>query len=147
MVSKPKGSTLVSLGIFLVIAYGLGVWSAVSIPKTGEVNMFKFVLTVFLFFVAVVVTSRILWTYRSLRLSKHQWQVHYLLRPDVKFKTEDIEWWQITNIKTRGGLYQELQVRTDTNDGIKISPQEHTGFDPIFDYLKKKCHNKRRPDL
>lgn len=145
IISKPKLSTLVSLGLFLMIAYGLGAWSILSLPKETPTPFYRYVLSAVILLVAITVTVKVLWGYRIVKLHKHRWRVSQLIKPGEKtFRSSDISWWEITSIKTRGGSYQQLQIRTQGGDSVKLSPQEHTEYHRILKYLQKKCPGKRQ---
>ena len=144
IVSRPKFSTLFSLGIFLIIAYGLAIWSIASWPQTGDIPLYRYLLTGGVSLVALIVTLRVLGSYKTVRLNGDKWQVSYLLRPGrLRFKTSQISWWKVTTIKTRGGVYQELHLHNDAGRNVKLSPQEHTSYNRILNHLQKHCAKKR----
>lgn len=145
IISRPKVSTLVSLGIFLIIAYGLGAWSIWSLPMNESPPFYRYVLSAVILIVALAVTIKVLWGYRTLKLDKDRWKISYLMKPGEKtFKSGEIRWWEITDIKTKGGSYQQLHINTEIGEGVKLSPQEHTEYQRIIKYLKKKCPGKQQ---
>ena len=144
IVSKPKGSTIFSLSAFLIIAYGLAIWSIISLPDHGPVPIYRYVISGGISLVAVLVTIKVFWGYQTIRLNQDSWRVTYLLRPGKKiFRTQQIAWWKVTTINTKGGIYEELHIHTDGGGNIKVSPQEHTSYSKILHHLQKKCSKKR----
>ncbi len=143
IVSKPKFSTIFSLSAFLLIAYGLGLWSYLTLPSSGDVSTWRYILTGTIFAIALLVTIKILWSYQVLRLEREHWKITRLLRSNTAFKTSDIAWWKITVIDTKGGKYQELQVQSTLGTTVKISPQEHTEYPRVLSHVQKKCPKKK----
>ena len=144
IVSKPKFSTLFSLGAFLIIAYSLAIWSIITFPSTGNTPWYRYLLSGGVTLVALIVTLRVLGSYKTVKLNGDKWQVSYLLRPGkLRFKTSQVAWWKVTTINTKGGLYQELHVHTENHRNLKLSPQEHTSYNRILSHLEKNCAKKR----
>lgn len=143
IVSKPKFSTMMSLSAFLFIAYGLGIWSLVSMPA-DHVPGWRYWLSGGIFLIALLVTIKVFGGYRTLKLKGDRWQVSLLLRPGIrKFKTAEIDWWKVTTVNTKGGRYEELEIRSSSGVKVKVSPQEHTGYSQVISHLQKKCAKKR----
>lgn len=144
IVSKPKASTIFSLSAFLVIAYGLAIWSIVTLPESEEVPLYRYLISIGISLVAVLVTIKVFWGYQTIRLNRDRWRITYLLRPGKKdFKTNEIAWWKVTTINTKGGIYEELHIHTERGKNVKLSPQEHTSYQQILNVLQKKCSKKR----
>jgi len=140
-VSKPKFSTLFSLGVFLLLAFALAVWSVVNWP--ADAVWYRYLISVFLWLVALLVSWKVLGGYRTIKLNKEKWRIDYLLfRKSRTFKTAEIEWWRLSEIDTKGGKYQELHLFA-IGTHIKVSPQEHTSFPQILSHLQRKCPKKR----
>ena len=144
IVSKPKFSTLFSLGVFLILAYGLAIWSIIGWPANAA--WYRYLIAVILWIIAILVTVKVLGGYRTVKLRKDTWQISYLLfRKSRTLKTSDIDWWRLNEVDTKGGNYKELHL-FGLGIHIKVSPQEHTSFPQILSYVQKKCAKKRITD-
>ncbi len=142
--SRPKGTTLFSLILFLIIAYGVGFWAWFSIPPSPAIWL---ALPVFCLATALVITLKVLLGYRVISINGDQWQVVRLLRQDQKFRGKEIEWWREIEIKTAGGQYKQLQVHAGKGVDAKVSLQEHTGYEGILKRLKTKHRHKELKDI
>jgi hypothetical protein len=141
IVSKPKFSTLFSLGAFLVLGYALAIWSVISWPD--EPAWYRYLITGFLWLVALLVSIKVFGGYRIIRLNKDKWHIRYLLfRKSRSLRTTEIEWWRLSEVDTKGGTYQELHL-FGKGTHFKVSPQEHTAFPQILSYVQRKCAKKR----
>ncbi len=141
IVSKPKFSTLFSLGIFLILGYGLAIWSTVNWPQ--DAAWYRYLITGFLWLVALLVSLKVFGGYRVIKLNKDKWHICYLIFRKSRFlKTTEIEWWRLTEVDTKGGNYQELHM-FGKGTHFKVSPQEHTSFPQILSYVQRKCPKKR----
>jgi hypothetical protein len=75
-------------------------------------------------------------------VDKEKWKVKKLIGKDFEFLTKDITQWKVTEIKTGGGLFKELQIET-ANGVVKVSLQEHTDYLKIFNKVKTRCPKKQ----
>ena len=139
IVSKPKASTLLSISLFLFIAYGVGIWSIWLIPDT---SFWWYLIPVIFVLIAIAITLKVVVGYRRLVLDRESWKVKKLIGKDFEFTTKDIIQWKVTEIKTGGGLFKELQI--DTAKGVvKVSLQEHTEYIKIYHKVKTRCPKKQ----
>ena len=139
IISKPKQSTLVSISIFLTIAYVAGIWSSKVIPDT---TIFWYLIPIFCFTVALAITIKVLLSYRRLVVNNDKWKVTRLIGKNFEFDTRDIDQWQVTEIKTGSGLFRELQIYTSIGK-VKVSLQEHTEYQRIYKKVHNKCPKKQ----
>ena len=137
--SKPKATTLFSLSLFLIIAYGVGIWTWFTIPSTP--SWWK-VLPVICLTVAVAITFKMLIGHRVLTIRGDRWQVKKLIKRNLRFTDRDIEWWKEIEIKTAGGVYKQLHVHAGKGNNAKVSDQEHTEYQKVFSRLKTKHRQK-----
>jgi hypothetical protein len=141
--SKPKTTTIFSLSLFLLIAYGVGIWSWFSIP--GDPGWW-ISLPIVCLAVALLVTVKILLGYRVLSVNGDRWQVSKLISRDLRFTGKDIEWWREIAIKTAGGQYKQLHIHAGKGVDVKVSLQEHTEYQKILKILKTKHRHKELKD-
>jgi len=138
--SKPKNSTLISLSLFLIIAYGVGILTALTVPSSPA---YWYLIPLLFLVTALVITLKVLWGYQTIQIKGEQWKVKKLIGPANAFNSRDIEWWKETEIKTAGGPYKELHIHTMCGINLKVSLQEHTGYKKIIKKVKSKFPKKR----
>ena len=138
IISKPKNTTLFSLFLFLLLCYGAGILSIFFIPKAPA---FWYLIPIFCISTALVVSTKVLIGYRTLKIKGEHWSVKKLLGHNFEFDTRDIVWWKVTEIKTAGGLYKELLVHCTAGE-VKVSLQEHTDYLKIHKKVLQKCPRK-----
>ena len=142
--SKPKTTTIFSLSLFLLIAYGVGIWSWFSIPSDPAWWM---ALPIVCLTVALLVTVKIVLGYRVLSVTGDRWQVSKLISRDLRFTGKDIQWWKEIVIKTAGGQYKQLHIHAGKGVNAKVSLQEHTAYQKILKILKTKHRHKELKDI
>ena len=108
--SAPKQSTLFSLLVFLIIAYGLGIWSAIVVPSSP---VYWYLIPLLCLSTAVVISVKVLWGYRIVTITGDQWRVKKLLGGPVTFSGKSIDWWKETEIKTANGVFKEQHIHTE----------------------------------
>lgn len=143
ILSKPKRSTLFSLSLFLILAYGIGIWTALALPSSPA---YWYLIPIICLITAVVITLKVLWGYQIIQINGAQWKIKYLIRADHAFYSKNIEWWKETEIKTAGGPYRELHIHTLDSVNVKVSLQEHTEYEKILKRVKSKHPNKQNKE-
>ncbi len=138
--SKPKKSTLLSLSLFLILAYGVGIWTALTLPSSPA---YWYLIPIFCLITAVVITLKVLWGFQTILIQGDQWKVKNLIRADSAFTGQDIEWWKETEIKTAGGPFRELHIHTKGGVNLKVSLQEHTEYPKIIKMVRSKYPKKQ----
>ncbi len=138
--SKPKKSTLFSLSLFLILAYGVGIWTALTVPSSP---FYWYLIPIMCFITAVIITLKVLWGFQTIQIQGDHWKVKHLVRSDSTFTSQDIEWWKETEIKTAGGPYRELHIHVKSGINLKVSLQEHTEYQKIIKRVRSKYPKKR----
>ncbi len=138
--SKPKNSTLFSLSLFLILAYGVGIGTALTVPSSPA---YWYLIPLLFLVTAVAITLKVLWGYQTIQIKGEQWKVKNLIGPDNAFNSKEIEWWKETEIKTAGGPYKELHIHAKGNVNLKVSLQEHTEYKKIIKKVKSKYPKKQ----
>ena len=137
--SKPKASTLFSVGVFLVIAYGVFFFSLHNYLFKNAVDTLNFILVVTSGPIAAVVTLKTLLGLKFIEISKEKFEVNHPVKfKKIKFTGKELEWWKIESIKTFGGGYEELIWKTKSGVECRMSRQEHTEYDKAKNYMLKK---------
>ncbi len=138
--SKPKRVTLFSLSLFLVLAYGAGTWSWIRLPSTP---MIWLLVPLICYGSALIVTFKLLISYRVLVIKGDKWQVNRLIGSNVKFSGNEILWWNETIINTAGSAYKQLHIHAGEGKNVKVSLQEHTDYEKVLKGLKSNHHKKQ----
>ena len=137
--SKPKVSTLFSIGAFLVIAYSVFIYASLNILQSDTYSTWSLILIFTSGPIAIAVTLKTFWGVQLIEISKEKFTIKYPFRfSEKKFTGKEIDVWQIEQIKTFGGLYEELIWHTKSGKKYSISKQEHTEFDKALNYMNKK---------
>ena len=140
ILSKPKKSTLFSLIVFLLFTYGIGVWSAINVPSSP---VYWYLIPIICIVIALVVTIKVISGYQMIRIEGNNWVLKNLFRRKNQFKSNDIEWWEETEIKTGRSTFKELHIHSQRAD-VKINFQEHSNYTNIMDFLKKRMPRKQK---
>lgn len=138
--SKPKKSTLFSLSLFLILAYGVGIWTALTVPSSP---FYWRLIPILCFITAVMITLKVLLRFQTILIQGDQWKVKNLVKADSVFTSQDIEWWKETEIKTAGGPYRELHIHAKGGINLKVSLQEHTEYLNIIKRVRSKYPKKQ----
>lgn len=137
--SKPKVSTLFSVGIFLAIAFGVFIYSLVNFLSSAIPSTMTLILIIATGPIALVITLKTLLGVKFIEINKEKFSVNYPFRfKKIKFSGKDIASWKIDQIKTLGGLYEELIWKLKSGKQYSMSKQEHTEFDKARNYMTKK---------
>lgn len=142
--SKPKKGTLLSITLFLVLAYTLAIINFNILLKNPAAPWYNYALFLVLGPLAVGLTFRMLLNYKILYFGKNQIQVRYPVRfSDQRYTLKDLSAWKEEKVKTMANPYKELVLRFSNGKSAKLSLQEHTDYEKVVRYLEKKCPKKR----
>lgn len=144
IVSKPKPSTLFSLGAFLFAAYGLFIYTLIDFIHSDQKALFQYLIMFIIGPIALGVTIKILLSYKIIKIGKEKIEISYPFRFKVyQFKLKQIESWKEVIIKTGTKFFKELTLTFENKYKIKLTKQENSSYDEIYGYLKKKCPRKK----
>lgn len=136
---KPKVSTLFSIGVFLIISFGIFFYTIYSGSNSLAYSVIQLILVFTTGPIAVAVTLKTLWGLKLLEISKEKFIIKYPFRfTTYKFIGKDIEYWKLEKIKTYGGEYEELIWQLKNGKKYAMSKQEHTAYDKALNYMLKK---------
>jgi len=140
IISKPKGLTLFSLCFFLTLCYGAAIWSWFKIPSSPTI---WYLIPVGCLSVAMLVTIKIIISYRVLRINGSHWEVQRLIGGNIIFEGDEIKWWKETAINTAGADYKQLHIHAGPGKNVKVSLQEHTDYQKVLKGLKARYGKKQ----
>ncbi len=143
--SKPKISTLFSIGVFLAIAYGVFGYSLVTYINTDSPSIVTMILIVATGPIALVVTLKTLLGIKHMEIAKEKFRIRYPFRfKQFSFTGKELEYWKVDKVKTYGGVYEELIWKTKSGQKMSISKQEHTDYDKALKYMSSKFKKLRQ---
>lgn len=138
IISKPKLSTLFSVSIFIIIAFGIAIYSAINIISAENKTLW-YALTYTSGPIGLVVLIKILTGLKTLSVSKEKFNLNAPFKfSNMKFHGKEIEKWSYTSVKTYGGQYEEVIWKLNSGKKFSISKQENTEFDKVLTYMRKK---------
>jgi hypothetical protein len=144
IISKPKNSTLTSIGLFLLLVFGLAGATFISIKNSDVVYWYHYLFLAILLPVGVGLLIKMILSYKIITIGKGKMHVKFPARFSQKnYSINNIKQWQEVKIKTVSGLYQQLEIIFNDNDKLTLSKQEHTFYDQVMTYLHQKVAKKK----
>jgi len=144
IVSKPKVSTLLSLGFFLTLAYALGGINLRIILTSTSPSWYHYLISAFLLPLATIITFKQLWGFKIIRIQKEKLNISYPFRfKKVNRKLREVKKWGETTVGTKSGTFRELTVLFETGNNLKMTLQENSNYEEVVNYLKIKLPKKR----
>lgn len=139
--SKPKTSTLTSLILFALALLFAFVYVFNLYWFQGQRGAWVMISLGFLTPTTMLIIGRIVLGYKTLRIHKDQFWLTYPFRfSTIKYPLKQLNSWEIIQVKTANGLYEELELRFENRRGkLSFSKQEHSGYDKIKGYLQRKA--------
>lgn len=138
IISKPKIGTLFSVGLFVVIAFGLFFFGLIRINEATD-RTWWYVLIYTSGPIGLTVMLKILFTLKTIKISKEKFEFRFPFKfKKITFTGKEIDHWFHTTIKTYGGLYEELTIALNSGKKLAVSKQENTEYDKTLNYMKKK---------
>ena len=144
IISKPKTGTLFSVGVFLLLAYGVSAYLIYEIVQTGAFATYQLFLLPLTLGIALGVTIKMIIDHKTVVIDKERVDVKYLLPIHKRHYLKNLEFWQEVKIKTFSSTFKELTMRFDNRKSVKLSTQEYTHYDRVIRYLKKKYPRKEQ---
>lgn len=143
IVSKPKGNTVFSLSMFLIICYSLVGYTLYQYLSHEEQFWYQYGILIIITPIAISVSIKVARTFKIVNLGKGQMTVKYPILFKVrKYNLKQLEQWEETIIKTQGTVFKQLIMRFE-KEKVGIANQENTEYDKIFEYLRKKHPSKK----
>ena len=144
IISKPKSSTLTSIGIFLILVFALTGATLDTMNDSETVYWYHYVFLVILVPTGVGLLFKVVFSYKILSFGKGRIHVKFPARfKERDYAVADILRWQEVRIKTISGVYQQLEISFNEDDKLTLSKQEHTFYDQVHQYLQQKAGKKK----
>jgi len=140
IISKPKPTALIALGIFIVICFGVGGYALNDILNQTA-GWFAHTVAIIALSLAILLLIRQLLSYKIVHIGDVV-NIQYPFRFQKKtFKLKELISWKETIIKTKNDPFKQLAIVFD-NFRLKISVQENTNYDKIYKFLRKRVGKK-----
>jgi len=140
IVSKPKPTALIALGIFIIICFGIGGY-ALNNVLNNTAGWFGYAISVIMLTLGVILLIRQLLSYKTVQIGDLV-RVSYPFRFHKKeLKLKELVSWKQTIITTRNDPFKQLAL-TFQHFILKLSVQENTNYERIYKYLKKRAGKK-----
>jgi len=144
IISKPKRSTIFSLGMVTVIVISGLFYSVNKVRAIESPATWQYIIIIVLLLTASLLLHKLLFNYKVLKIGENKFHVYYPFR---FFKTvqnlKDLGAWQETIINTNKTEFRQLKIVFITKGYVKISNQENSEYDKVIKYLKKKAPKKQ----
>ena len=145
IVVKPKINTLFSIGVFLIIVFGLFGLMVNQYVSYTRPPLYITLLMVGSGALGFSILLKYLWNLKTITIGKERFEISYPIRfKKVLFSGKNIIKWSEVKIKTWGGNYAELTIQFADSKKINLSQQEHTDYDKTVNYLIKKYKKLRK---
>ncbi|MCB0495499.1 MAG: hypothetical protein KDC79_05155 [Cyclobacteriaceae bacterium] len=142
IVSKPKLSALLALGIFSFISISVGAY-ALSIIMDDRGLWYHYVISGVFLSVGLVLFIRQLLSYKLVSIGDNKLRAAFPFKGIKKeYSLADIVSWKEEVIKTKNASFRQLEVQFD-DFLLKLTIQENTQYEQILGYLKKKVSKKQ----
>ena len=144
IIVKPKGSTLTSLTLFIILIGALVIATFTSINRSDSIYWYHYLFLVILIPLGVGVLIKVIFSYKIISIGKEKisWRIPALFKNE-SYTLKDLKNWQEITIKTTTGVFQQLEIKFDNDHQLTLSRQEHTNYDDVLMYLKQKAPKRR----
>lgn len=143
IVSKPKGNTVFSLSVFLILCYSLIGYTIFQYVSSEESYWYQYAILIIITPIAISVSVKVARTFKVVNLGKSQMTVRYpLLFRTRKYNMKQLDHWEETIIKTQGTVFKQLTLKFE-KEKVGLANQENTEYHKVFDYLRKKHSLKK----
>ena len=140
IISKPKTSTLISVGIFLAGILAASVWIGIELIKNPAVFFWiKLVLLPVLLVIALVVAIKTYQGAVTLQLGNNRLTYQMPGGSLHQFPISDLQNWHEEVIQRKKTKYSRLTIRLKNGKELHLSNQENSAYDQVINYLRKKA--------
>ncbi len=145
IVSKPRINTLFSMGVFLLIAYGVAAFLLYDILNNDNLSTYQIFLFPIVLGIALGLTIKLIIDYKTITFQKERIDVKHLLSfLSRRYYLKNMSFWRENKVKTFGTVYKELSLQFEKYKKIKLSAQEHENYDRVYRFLKKNYPKKQQ---
>jgi len=146
IISKPKRTTIFSLVVFTVIC-GFGALFFLRQILSDPEGTWHYIVFGILVLTTTILLSKLLFGYKVIKISHDKVHIYYPFR---FFKTvQDIGnlgAWEETIINTNKTEFRQLKLVFLNKGYVKLSNQENSDYDKVYNYIKRKAPKKEAKD-
>jgi len=146
IISKPKRTTIFSLVVFTVIC-GFGALFFLRQILSDPEGTWRYIVFGILVLTTTILLSKLLFGYKVIKISHDKVHIYYPFR---FFKTvQDIGnlgAWEETIINTNKTEFRQLKLIFLNKGYVKLSNQENSDYDKVYNYIKRKAPKKEAKD-
>ncbi len=136
IVCKPKSSIQTVLFAFLAVAYGI-TFLLVGYVANGTQSLPLYVGVVLSITITILFTIKVLMGYKTLTIDKEKMSIKYLFRT-YSFDIKQLTSWEEIEIKTfNNQIFKQVDLIFGRQK-VSFSGQEHTDYDKLMQFLRKK---------
>ncbi len=140
--SKPKTSTLFSLGAFILLCLTITGYQSTYL-LSGSAQWYHYLFMIVFGIPGIILLLRVLISYKTILIKKESITIKYpFIMKKKYFKLKDIEAWCQTEISTNNTTFRHLEIKALKGSPIKISNKENTEYERIATYLRRKAGKK-----
>lgn len=144
VVSKPKSQALTALSLFVLAVFVVFFMLLDSLLSNDQYFWIKIILTPVLLVIGLFVLGKLLEAIKQVRCGDSKIELFYpVSRKKVIIKVSDVLGWKEEVVKTKQGEYREVKVAYGKKGMLRLSNREHTNYERVVGYLKKKIKNRR----
>lgn len=145
IISKPKVSTLFSLSIFLILAYGLSVYLLLRVLGSSNPSFWITIGMGVSVGVALAVTFKVITGYKELHVSKNRIDVYAIFSLfKRRYYFKELLSWEETVIKTATGYFKELTLKFKAGRKVKLTLQENSNYEKVKAFMHRNFSRKRQ---
>lgn len=143
LISKPDIKTLSALGAFLFLDFSLLFYLIFTQIRGERTPLYIYLLLLLLLVVGLVVLIKVIRGYKTLIIDKQKVKVKYALSyKNFETKLNALEYWEETVIQTKKEPFKELKLKFDKGNIVKLTNQENTNYNKVYQYLERNASKK-----
>ena len=143
IVSRPKRNTIFALLLSTFITGGGSFYFMTDI-LSEQAALWQYIILGILLLCTSILLYKLLFNYKVLKISHDMVHVYYPFRFFRSSQSiKELGAWQETIIQTKSGIFKELKLVFHTKGYVKITNQENSDYDKVYQYIKKKAAKKQ----
>lgn len=142
--SRPKSTSLVAVGVFLLIVLATDGWLLAGLIRNpSSYFVWKLVLVPTLFVIGITVAVKSYFSASHLSLGKDKLTYHYPFSSPKTHPVSEISSWHEDVIKRKNSTYRRVSILLVDGKKLTLSNHENSNYDKVVGYLKKKVKHRK----
>ena len=139
IISKPKSSIMVSIGILIIALLAVDGWLFYALVQSPESNFWlKLILTPTLLVIIIAIARRGYTSSLRLTIGNNKLSYKHFLGSEKSCNISDVKSWHEELVKQKNGDYKQLTFVLANGKVIQLSNQENSEYQRVLSYIKKK---------